>query len=628
MNWFFLEEHFYYGQRVDAFLFSVPNSKLEAHLLQVVREEWYDIGSILSPMLVPSGRADEPHASTLWQANIPQGDHWAVIAQNAHLARFMMSRPLPTQGMQALAAALQLGFSDITLVGVDMYSSSEQRYGHVIPDDVQRALEIKDVTPGYESAHSLDRDLEFLDTCIAQYPAAKIRQIGPSPHLQARLPLPQQRGRVCRFASVPGNEIAATAKPVFRPRYTSTGILEVQESAPLPYQIIDGKRCCYATMVSGPTFHHGTRALARSLARVSDVPLLALCTPSANAAALRTSQIATLTVPEIINPNVLKSSTNRFSSTYTKLHAFGITHVDRVVFLDSDMIVLQNIDELFSGTGFAAVFDHGTEYNYGRFNSGLFAVDPSRQLFDALMAEVGRVRSYDSGDQGFLNQMFPDWQRLPHEFNVNKRWSTLHPLAFNLAAARVLHFVGVKPWQPDVPTEFDELYELWFDQLSEPELSDLAKSLRSTAALAIKDLNEQVGRPDPGLRRRRVAFRRRGKVSRPDGTSQVSLLRRVQAEIRSGSAAEALELIENEWPGDERATAGLFRERAKALVLSGRFEAGYLALADAAERFPRNIAIQKTQHKLDAVMRARQASGGLVSERAVALAGRLYTKAH
>ena len=452
MNWFFLEEHFYYGQRVDAFLFSVPNSKLEAHLLQVVREEWYDIGSILSPMLVPSGRVDEPHASTLWQANIPQGDHWAVIAQNAHLARFMMSRPFPTQGMQALAAALQLGFSDITLVGVDMYSSSEQRYGHVIPDDVQRALEIKDVTPGYESAHSLDRDLEFLDTCIARYPAAKIRQIGPSPHLQARLPLPQQRGRVCRFVFGPRQRDRGDGEAGLPPEYTSTGILEVQEFVPLPYQIVDGKRCCYATMVSGPTFHHGTRALARSLARVSDVPLLALCTPSANAAALRTSQIATLTVPEIINPNVLKSSTNRFSSTYTKLHAFGITHVDRVVFLDSDMIVLQNIDELFSGTGFAAVFDHGTEYNYGRFNSGLFAVDPSRQLFDALMAEVGRVRSYDSGDQGFLNQMFPDWQPSPPRIQREQAMvQPFYPLAFNLAAARVLHFVGVKPWQPERP---------------------------------------------------------------------------------------------------------------------------------------------------------------------------------
>lgn len=613
MNWFFLEDHYYYGRRVDAFFYSIPHAMLEQRLQDVITADWYDLAAVLSPMLVPLGRDAEPHASTLGQTRVPQGDHWAVIAENPHLARFMMGRPLPTQGVQALATALQLGFKDVTLVGVDMYSSAERRYGHVVPDAVAAALDLKDITPGYENQHSLDRDLEFLDTCLAQFPDADVKYVGPSEHLHARLATPTA-GEPATFAGVPGPQLAARPKPTLQataPRDTS-GPLTITESSALPHKVINGRRCGYVTMISGPTFHHGARALARSLRSTTDVPLLVMCTPSANTGALKASGIATLNVPEIMNPSILQAHTLRFSSTFTKLHAFRLDHLDRLVFLDSDMIVRQNLDELFETSGFAAVPDHGLEYHHERFNSGLFAVDPSIELFDRLMEQVRTTISYDGGDQGFLNEMFPDWVRLPHEFNVNKRWSTQHPQSFNLAHTRVLHYVGVKPWQPDVSGEFDDLHQLWFAQLSAEELADLAASLRAAAGLA-----EQKSEGRSGYR---GVFRRQPPIQ-PTG----SLLRRAEAFVAAGQPEHAVAALADEWPG-ESASPGLHAVRVKALLLAGDLESAYDALEEAGNRYPEDAPLQQIQRRVGPALRALGWSRRLVPAGAVRGASRLYSK--
>ena len=54
-------------------------------------------------------------------------------------------------------------------------------------------------------------------------------------------------------------------------------------------ETIDGRECAYVTVVSGPTYHHGVRALANSLRRVSSIPLLALCTADAGVRTWRAS---------------------------------------------------------------------------------------------------------------------------------------------------------------------------------------------------------------------------------------------------------------------------------------------------------------------------------------------------
>ncbi len=106
---------------------------------------------------------------------------------------------------------------------------------------------------------------------------------------------------------------------------------------------------------------------------------------------------------------------------------FGLQEAfDKVVYLDSDTLVLQNIDDLFSrdlskGYPFAAASDVMPP---DEFNTGVMVVRPSAEIHKALLEAAPFMDSSDGSDMGFLNEFFPHWfqqsaeHRLAFEFNV------------------------------------------------------------------------------------------------------------------------------------------------------------------------------------------------------------------
>jgi glycogenin len=144
----------------------------------------------------------------------------------------------------------------------------------------------------------------------------------------------------------------------------------------------------------------------------------------------------------------------RFAKTFTKLRAFGLANVSKIVLLDADTVVLRNIDDLFERPGFAAAPDF---FLPDRFNSGVMVVEPSPALFGRIGAALSRVDSYDGGDQGFLNEFFPDWYARPVSYRL-PAGCNMHHFVFQflmghtslkdrvLSEVRVLHFTLQKPW--------------------------------------------------------------------------------------------------------------------------------------------------------------------------------------
>ncbi len=487
MNWFFLESHYHFGSHVDAWFFAIPNKLLEASLRDEIRSGRYSIDRLCSPMQLPSGREGDRWGNQMLDVNLKQYDHWAVISRYPRLARYFMSRPgLPTTGMQALGFGLGLGFREVYLSGVDLYESKEARYGYTISQQVAAGLQAKDMRPGYEDAHSIDVDLAFLQATLAEFPDASVFSLSESVNLGLYVPA--------------GKEI--TDRPTMSPTTTPDlgepkeriAVVLPQTGAARPVTIskprdgrlsetVDGRKCAYVTVVSGPSYHHGVRALANSLRKVSSIPLLALCTHDADQAALTASGIHVIDVPEIVNPNRTRRFQARFAATYTKLNVFRLDFLDRLVYLDGDTVVLQNIDDLFAGDDFAAAPDAGLDRANGKiFNSGVFAVTPSHELFHSMLERLGSTASYDGGDQGFLNNVLPHWRRLPQEYNTTKRMFAHHPALFNAEEIKVLHYVGVKPWEPVKPgATYDELDLRWLEFLQDWELRELARSLRDRA---------------------------------------------------------------------------------------------------------------------------------------------------
>ncbi|GBG89014.1 hypothetical protein CBR_g48623 [Chara braunii] len=107
---------------------------------------------------------------------------------------------------------------------------------------------------------------------------------------------------------------------------------------------------------------------------------------------------------------------------FDKINAWLFTEYSKMVFLDVDMLVLDNLDELFDRPEPAAVPDL---YIGNRFNSGLMVLKPSKAMYADLVAATSRLPSYNKGDQGFFNSYFDGWYDMPSEHRLHFRFNTI-----------------------------------------------------------------------------------------------------------------------------------------------------------------------------------------------------------
>lgn len=107
----------------------------------------------------------------------------------------------------------------------------------------------------------------------------------------------------------------------------------------------------WSVLVTNLSYLTGLLTLDYSLKRAgSKYPLVALYTdalPSEALAALEARGIPTRHIPFLLpSDNKDYSNDARFYDCWSKLASFSLVEYDRVVQLDSDMLVLQNMDEL------------------------------------------------------------------------------------------------------------------------------------------------------------------------------------------------------------------------------------------------------------------------------------------
>ena len=118
-------------------------------------------------------------------------------------------------------------------------------------------------------------------------------------------------------------------------------------------------------------------------------------------------------------------------NSFTKLRALSLTEYRRVVVLDTDMVVLQNIDALASSPAPAFVFrptpciDRATiVWRPWEMNSGVMVLQPTRaelgrlhrQLNSTWYAGIGHRT--DSSDQSFWRHFFDEVHELPIRYNA------------------------------------------------------------------------------------------------------------------------------------------------------------------------------------------------------------------
>ncbi|CAN6278844.1 unnamed protein product [Urochloa humidicola] len=154
-------------------------------------------------------------------------------------------------------------------------------------------------------------------------------------------------------------------------------------------------------------------------------------------------------IRRIRNPRASRDSYNEWN--YSKFWLWALTEYDRVVFLDADLLVQRAMDPLFTMPEVSATGNSGSY-----FNSGVMVVEPCECTFRLLVSHVGDIESYNGGDQGYLNEVFAWWHRLPSHANYMKHfWEGDTPerrdakrkvLGADPPVAMAVHFVGMKPW--------------------------------------------------------------------------------------------------------------------------------------------------------------------------------------
>lgn len=222
----------------------------------------------------------------------------------------------------------------------------------------------------------------------------------------------------------------------------------------------------YIAALTNDKYFPGLCALAYSLKKVGAKYPLSVVVPRSMPAETK-HLIAGLDLPMIemdevaLDDALLKvNSESRWNATMFKLSIFNLTQFDKIVFLDLDMIILKNIDELFDCPHMSSVAA-GQCANPGwtRLNSGLIVIEPSAEVYAGLISccvaacRERIAQGVGFGDQDVINYYYPDWGSCP-EINLPEIYNGLSVFLPQLDAKygyenlKVLHFAEYrKPWQ-------------------------------------------------------------------------------------------------------------------------------------------------------------------------------------
>jgi glycogenin glucosyltransferase len=228
------------------------------------------------------------------------------------------------------------------------------------------------------------------------------------------------------------------------------------------------KNYAYFTLVARDKYVDGAVCMYKSLRDKTKYPLIAMILEISDESRERLAglgiQLREVEKIKSINAGVgdNKPRLDDFSYTYTKFHIFGYEELDRIIFLDSDLIVIKSLDHLFDEVKDPFAACACTPYWEDVFNSGVMVIKPDIELFRDIMSKKDDLSSYDGSDQGFLNSYFKDWKKLDIKYNAGKRIYSEQRKNWDRIDKHVIHFVGDKPWLGG-EKGYEELEKIWFN---------------------------------------------------------------------------------------------------------------------------------------------------------------------
>ena len=240
----------------------------------------------------------------------------------------------------------------------------------------------------------------------------------------------------------------------------------------------------YITLLSTENYLKGVLVLNKSLKKTkARYPLFVLVSPGISektVSILSSFEIETIRMTESValdyGQHNQSAAYSHWNNTFDKLYLFNLTQFEKLVYIDSDMLVLENIDELFEREHMSAVSAGskypGNEAWIGNLNSGILVIRPDKKNYaelTALIPVVAALNVEKFGDQDIIKEYIKGrWTEdlwLDHKynmFNVFLNWHiknenykikyfSLNPFSKNKTNVKIIHFIELpKPWMREI----------------------------------------------------------------------------------------------------------------------------------------------------------------------------------
>lgn len=166
--------------------------------------------------------------------------------------------------------------------------------------------------------------------------------------------------------------------------------------------------------------------------------------------------------------------------TFDKINVFSLTDYEKVIYLDADLLLLDNIDDLFEKDCPALPKDQ--PFNDDGYNSGLMVIEPNITDYEAMknMAIEFDKQGRKISDQNIINEYFEKINALPYGYNMvrmilwpqtdvynvmTKKYESRHNVKNYLLdienCNKVIHYIGgLKPFMVQKPYN-DAYYYLY-----------------------------------------------------------------------------------------------------------------------------------------------------------------------
>ena len=206
--------------------------------------------------------------------------------------------------------------------------------------------------------------------------------------------------------------------------------------------------------------------------------------------------------------------------TFSKLSIFSQIEFKKIVYIDLDMVITENLDHLFKKEHFSAVNAGGfINKNWLQLNSGLIVFKPSIKIFNSLI-NILRDGSHFPSDQDVLHMYYKEWPskkklNLGYQYNMfvsdissaiqNLNFTTINNMneineeLKNNNNIKVFHYIFPKPWNKKIKN--NKYYTIWYNiyesiEIKKPvikkQVKKPTKKKQTKKPIKKKPVNKQV----------------------------------------------------------------------------------------------------------------------------------------